>query len=84
MKKIYLFSAFIAGLLTFNSCNNEPDFPGLDEASQITNVAKYVTSYAGAIFSEDNPAKTHYLAGWIRSIKLRIRDLLRWWIINLR
>lgn len=64
MKKIYLFSAFIAGLLTFNSCNNEPDFPGLDEASQITNVAKYVTSYAGAIFSEDNPAK-NTLPGWL-------------------
>lgn len=64
MKKIYLFSTLVAGLFAFSSCNNEPDFPGLDEKSELTNVAKYVTSYAGAVFSEDNPAK-NTLPEWL-------------------
>lgn len=38
MKKIYLFGALIAGLFSLNSCNNEPDFPGLDEAAKLENI----------------------------------------------
>lgn len=64
MKKIYLFSTLVAGLLMFNSCDNEPDFPGLDKESQITNVAKYVTEYTGVVFAENNPAR-NTLPAWL-------------------
>lgn len=57
MKKILFLSTLIVGALALNSCNNTPDFPGLEDKTQIPHVVKYVTTYAGATFSEDKPAK---------------------------
>lgn len=64
MKKIIFINILIAGVFAFSSCNNEPDFPGLDEKSQIPHVVKYAASYAGAVFSEDKPAKD-VLPAWL-------------------
>ena len=38
MKKILYLSIFTTGILALGACDHEPDFPGLEEESQITNV----------------------------------------------
>lgn len=61
--KLYL-SILVAGIISFSSCDHEPDFPGVDEMSQPTNLAKYVAAYSGAPFTADKPAKDA-LPAWL-------------------
>lgn len=66
MKKNIYLSILVAGTLAFSSCNHEPDFPGVDELSQPTNVVKYAAVYSGAPFTADKPAKDA-LPAWLLS-----------------
>lgn len=65
MKKIVYLSIFATGILALGSCNHEPDFPGLEEESRITNVQEYVTDYQGSAFTSANPARS-VLPAWLQ------------------
>lgn len=65
MKKKIFLSILVAGTITLGSCNHEPDFPGVDELSQPTNVAKYAVTYVGAAFTAEQPAK-ETLPTWLK------------------
>lgn len=65
MKKIIYLSILTAGILALGSCNHEPDFPGLEEESQIINVKEYVADYQGSAFTSANPAKS-VLPAWLQ------------------
>ncbi|WP_321480084.1 choice-of-anchor J domain-containing protein [uncultured Bacteroides sp.] len=67
MKKILFFSILLAGVSSlFTSCNNEPNFDGLDDLSKPTNLATYTDVYPGENFSADKLAKT-VLPAWLLS-----------------
>lgn len=65
MKKILYLSIFATGILALGACDHEPDFPGLEEESQITNVQEYVADYQGSAFTSANPAKS-VLPAWLQ------------------
>lgn len=65
MKKKIFLSILVAGTMTLGSCNHEPDFPGVEELSQPTNVAKYAVTYVGAAFTAEQPAK-ETLPKWLK------------------
>lgn len=65
MKKILYLSIFTTGILALGACDHEPDFPGLEEESQITNVQEYVADYQGSAFTSANPAKS-VLPAWLQ------------------
>ena len=65
MKKIFYLSVVTAGILALGACDHQPDFPGLEKESQITNIKEYVSDYQGSPFTSVTPAKL-VLPAWLQ------------------
>ncbi len=59
MKKILYFGIIIAGAVLLHSCNDEPDFPGLDEKSKFTNVQQLEYTLTAADYKTIAANKTN-------------------------
>lgn len=75
MKKILFITTLFTSALVLSSCNHEPDFPGLDEATRPTAVKKITVDFAGTYpskqtggnyFTESVPA-SDVIPSWLSS-----------------